>query len=102
MDCLRLCTREAARLCIADLIPLRDATSEKLSLFGDDFCRFSICPKTVVPLKARFSSGTLVNRTTPLVAATPSESARKACIKAALRLFVVGRTCEGKALIVRQ
>lgn len=84
-------------------MPVSDATSEKLSLFGDDdFCRFSICPKTVVPLKARFSSGMPTNRTTPLVAATPSESARKACIRAALRLFVVGRTCEGKALMVRK
>ena len=84
-------------------MPVSEATSEKLSLFGDDvFCRFSICPKTVVPLKARFSSGMPTNRTTPLVVATPSESARKACIRAALRLFVVGRTCEGKALTVRK
>lgn len=81
-------------------MPLIDATSEKLSLFGD-FCKFSICPKTVVPLKARFSSGIPTNRTTPLVAATPSDSATKACIRAALRLFVVGRIWEGKALIVR-
>ena len=81
-------------------MPLIDATSEKISLFGD-FCKFSICPKTVVPLKARFSSGMLINRTTPLVAATPSESTMKAWIRAALRLFVVGRTCEGNALIVR-
>lgn len=81
-------------------MPLIDATSEKFSLFGD-FCRFSICPKTVVPLKARFSSGMPTNRTTPLVEATPSDSATKACMRAALRLFVVGRTCEGKALIVR-
>ena len=81
-------------------MPLMDATSEKFSLFGD-FCRFSICPKTVVPLNARFSSGMPRNRTTPLVAATPRESAIKACIRAALRLFVVGRICEGKALTVR-
>lgn len=81
-------------------MPLIDATSEKTSLFGD-FCKFSICPETVVPLKARFSSDMATKRTTPLVAATASESAIKACIKAALRLFVVGRTCEGKALIVR-
>lgn len=81
-------------------MPLIDAASEKFSLFGD-FCKFSICPKTVVPLKAKFSSGMATNRTTPLVAATPSESAIKACIKAALRLFVVGRTCEGRALTVR-
>ena len=82
-------------------MPLIEATSEKPSLFGEDFCRFSICPKTVVPLNARFSSGMLTNRTTPLVAATPSESARNAWIKAALRLLVVGRSCEGKAVTVR-
>ena len=82
-------------------MPLIDAASEKFSLFGD-FCKFSICPKTVVPLNARFSSGMPTNRTTPLVAATPSESAKKACMRAALRLLVVGRTCEGKALIVRR
>ena len=81
-------------------MPLIDTTSEKFSLLGV-FCRFSICPKTVVPLKARFSSGMLMKRTTPLVAATPSESAIKAWIKAALRLFVVGRTWVGKALMVR-
>lgn len=88
---------------MADLIPLSEATSEKLSLlFGEDFCRFSICPNTVVPLNARFSSGMPANRITPLAAATPSDSARKACINAALRLFVVGRSCEGKAVMVRQ
>lgn len=81
-------------------MPLIDPASEKVSLFGD-FCRFSICPKTVVPLKARFSSGMPTNRTTPLVAATPIESVIKACTRAALRLFVVGRTWDGKALIVR-
>ena len=64
------------------------------------FCRFSICPSTVVPLNAMSSSGMRLNRITPLAGATPSESARKLCSKAALRLFVVGSNWEGNALMV--
>ena len=66
-----------------------------------NFWRFSIWPSTVVPLKARSWSGTPVNFMTPRAGATPKPSARKAWSSAALRLFVVGRSWEGRALIVR-
>ena len=52
--------------------------------------RFSICPSTVVPLKAMCSSGIGLNFMTPRAGATPSESAMKVCSSAALRLLVVG------------
>jgi len=44
--------------------------------FPDAFCTFSICPRTVVPLQARSSSGMRVKRTTPRMGATPKESAK--------------------------
>ena len=63
--------------------------------------RFSISPSTVVPLVARYSSATPTNRTTPRSGDTPSESAMKFWIRAALRLLVVGWICDGSAVRVR-
>jgi len=53
-----------------------------------------------VPLKAMSSSGIRWNRMTPRAGATPKESARKVCSKAAFRLLVVGSSWEGSALMV--
>lgn len=44
--------------------------------FPAAFCRFSICPSIVVPLKARSSSGIRVKRMMPRTGATPNASAR--------------------------
>ena len=53
-----------------------------------------------MPLVARYSSGTPMNRMTPRVAGTLRDSAMKICIKAAFLLFVVGSTWLGRALMV--
>ena len=71
-----------------------------LSSFSGFRCRFSIWPSTVVPLKAKSSSGIRQNLMTPRAGATPNESARNVCKSAALRLLVVGSNWDGSALTV--
>ena len=65
------------------------------------FCSLSICPSSVVPPVARYSSGIPRNFMIPRSGRTPSDDARNDCMSAALRLFVVGRTSDGRALMVR-
>lgn len=61
----------------------------------------SISPNIVLPFVARYSSPTPTKRTMPRSGATPNESVMKLCRRAALRLFVVGWTAEGRAVMVR-
>ena len=56
---------------------------------------------TVMPLVARYSSGMLTNFTTPRSGRTPRAEVMKDCMRAALRLFAGGRSCEGRAVMVR-
>jgi len=62
----------------------------------------SISPNIVLPFVARYSSPTPTKRTMPRSRATPSESVKKLCRRAALRLFVVGWIAEGRAVMVRR
>ena len=66
-------------------------------------CRssFSISPSMVMPLMARLSSWIGTNLMMPRSGVTPIDSHMNCCIRAALRLFVVGCSCTGKALMVR-
>ena len=55
-----------------------------------DLLELSIRPKTVIPLVAKFSSGTAIKRRIPRLGDTLRDSDRKDCIRVAFRLFVVG------------
>jgi hypothetical protein len=82
---------------------LRASLMERLIAVSPD-CAFSsrsISPKMVLPLMARFSSGIGVNLTIPRSGGTLRMSAMKACMSAALRLFVTGCICDGNVVIVR-
>lgn len=61
--------------------------------------RFSISPRVVTPLVAKFSSEMAVYFTTPRLAAISSVSCKNSCRRAVVRLFFVGAISDAKAVI---
>jgi hypothetical protein len=74
-------------------LPFADASASLSAL--------AMSPAIVVPLVANFSSSTAAKRTTPLSLGTLSASAINACMRYALRVFVVGWTSLGIAVMSR-